>query len=317
MSEYISNKKIVEIHSSWSHRSVYMTSERTSYAYLVAENKLGNINWSKNLNEVTTLPDNAKLYFHKTSKFPRHKLELTSYKRKIKETTADYMVANYNKINQTGSRFNFEHAWETDDTIYVSYLTVDLNVFKTEYNVDLTNVPHYTNYRIYDVNFETLFYIECLLGKYSLPIITDKHLNDLVDAKLDRITIDEFNTLDELIKSRDKENINLALKLFAQFNLSADPTFSWLFLSINFRSFSGINSVLYTNLKKRFQPSAHLWYNAMLSKLTHNKPKDEQEKELITYLLRKWLLEQNYSINVWLEFKKLGYDLKVEDLLNE
>ena len=317
MSEYISNKKIVEIHSSWSRHSVYMTSERTSYAYLVAENKLGNIDWSKSLNEVTTLPDNAKLYFHKTSKFPRHKLELTSYKRKIKETTADYMIANYNKIKQTDSRFNFEHAWETDDTIYVSYLTVDLNVFKTEHNVDLTNVPHYTNYRIYDINFETLFYIECLLGKHSLPIITDKHLNDLVDAKLDRITVDEFDTLDELIRSRDKENINLALKLFAQFNLSADPTFSWMFLSTNYRSFSGINSVLYTNLKKRFQPATHLWYNVVISKLTHNKPKDEQEKELITYLLRKWLLKQNYSINMWLEFKKLGYDLKVEDLLNE
>ena len=42
-------------------------------------------------------------------------------------------------------------------------------------------------------------------------------------------------------------------------------------------------------------------------------PIDEHETELITYLLQDYLNVQNLSIKTFLEFKNLGYDLKIEN----
>ena len=320
MYEVLSGKKIIKITNHWRNNRTYSTNDywwKAANTVYMAKNKLKNANWAMEIPTVTTLPEGAKLVFHKTSNFPRHKLGLTSFKRKIKEKGADFIVGNFSKIRATDTD-TYENAYETDDTIYVSQLSmISLDILRVELGLDLSSATHYTNYELMTVTIENTFYIDYICGEHSLPVISDDDLNAIVDNKQERLSVTELSTIMEMVKSRDKENANLALKLFAQFNLSADPTFSWMFLSTNFRSFSGINSVLYTNLKKRFQPSAHLWYHAVLSKLTHNKPKDEQEKELITYLLRKWILKQNYSVNIWLEFKKLGYNLKVEDLLNE
>ena len=120
----------------------------------------------------------------------------------------------------------------------------------------------------------------------------------------------------ELIKSRDKENVNLALKLFAQFNLTADPLFSHLFLSIYARSFTGISSVLYTNLKKQFQPHTHCWYMYVLNQFKNKQPKDDHEKVLLTRLLKDYLVNERLSINTFMEFKNLGYELDLEDMYN-
>ena len=103
------------------------------------------------------------------------------------------------------------------------------------------------------------------------------------------------------------------MKLFAQFNLSADPTLSWLFLSVYSQNFVGINSVLYTNLKKQFDPQKRAWYWHILNAMTRKTPKDDHERELITYLLQDYLTVSNLSVKTFLEFKNLGYDLKLEN----
>lgn len=61
---------------------------------LFCKNNLKNVNKEKKIPTVQVIPDNAKLIFHSTSKFPRHKLAITNYQRKIKESLADYIVGN-------------------------------------------------------------------------------------------------------------------------------------------------------------------------------------------------------------------------------
>ena len=320
MYEQISNKRILRIDEAWSRNRKYQTG---NYWWIprgtkvFAENKMENLNWNNIVNTVTTLPDDAKLYFHKTSKFPRHKLELTSYKRKIKESAATHIVGNFNITTQTTLTTTYKNAWESEDTIFITYLdNIDYNVFNVETGVDLSTLTHYTNYKMLTLTPEDEFYIEFLCGKHTLPIILDKDFNNLVDNKLERLSVEEAKTLTELIKSRDKENVNLALKLFAQFNVTADSMFSYLFLSIHNRSFTGITSVLYTNLKKQFNPNRYVWYNSVLSFLKNNQPKDDHEKELITYLLKDYLIGERVSINTFMEFKNLGYELELEEMYN-
>lgn len=320
MYEQISKKRILRIDEAWVRNRKYRTG---NYWWIprgtsvFSEDKIENLNWNNTINTITQLPNNAKLYFHKTSKFPRHKLELTTYKRKIKESAADYVVANFTINAQATLTTTYKHAWESNDTIYITHLdNVDYNIFNVEFDVDLSTLTHYTDYKMLTLTPEDEFYIECLCGKHTLPIILDKNLNVLVDNNLERLTTDEVTTLIELIKSRDKENINLALKLFAQFNLTADPLFSHLFLSIHARSFAGISSVLYTNLKQQFQPHSHCWYMYVLNQLKNNQPKDDEEKVLITRLLKDYLVNERLSINTFMEFKNLGYELDMEEMYN-
>lgn len=321
MLEQISGKKVLKIDEAWVRNRTYRTTDywwAPSGTKVFAENKIENLNWNNTINTVTTLPEDAKLYFHKTSKFPRHKLELTSYKRKIKESAANYVVANFSINAQSTYTTTYKHAWELDDTILVTHIdNINYSIFNNEYNIDLSIWTHYADYKMLSLNAEDEFYIECLCGKHTLPIILDKDLNKLVDNKLERLTTDEVTTLMELIKSRDKENINLALKLFAQFNLTADPLFSHLFLSIHARSFVGISSVLYTNLKKQFQPHSHCWYMYVLNQLKNNQPKDDEEKALLTHLLKDYLVNERLSINTFMEFKNLGYELDMEEMYGQ
>ena len=138
-------------------------------------------------------------------------------------------------------------------------------------------------------------------------------MNKIIDGNQERLSVTELSTIVEMVKSRDKENVNLALKLFAQFNLSADLTFSWLFLSIFSRNFSGISSVLYTNLKNQFTPLRNGWYYHILEGLKKRTPMDDHETELINYLLKDYLVVQNLSVKTFMEFRNLGYDIELEN----
>lgn len=317
MHEFLSGKEIIKITDHWNPRVRSYTINdwwyrSTGLAY-VAKDKLDNANWTMQVPTVKTLPDNAKLVFHSTSKFPRHKLGLTTFKRKIKEKGADFIVGNFKSIPHT-SITSYTHAYETDTKLYVTQLTtIDFNVFRAECGVDLSTAKHYTNYEIIDAEKEHLFYLDYITGKHSLPIISDDDLNKIIDGNQERLSITELSTIVEMIKSRDRENVNLALKLFAQFNLSADPTFSWLFLSIFSRNFSGISSVLYTNLKNQFVPIKNSWYHHILYGLKQRAPMDDHETELISYLLKDYLVVQNLSVKTFMEFRNLGYDIELEN----
>lgn len=279
----------------------------------MAKNKIENANWDMEIPTVKILPEEAKLVFHKTSKFPRHKLGLTTFKRKIKEKGSDFIVGNFSKTRASDVD-TYANAYETEDVIYVTQLQMfSIDVFYVETGVDLSNAIHHVDYKLLSVTKENQFYIDYICGKHSLPVISDDDLNTIVDNKQERLSITELSTIVEMVKSRDKENANLALKLFAQFNLSADPTLSWLFLSIHSQYFTGISSVLYTNLKKQFAPQQRPWYWSILNVLIKKTPKDDHEKELITYLLQDYLNVQNLSVKTFLEFKNLGYDLKIEN----
>lgn len=316
MQEVLSEKRIIRINNHWSNNRTYSTNDywwKPVDSVYMAKNKIENANWDMQIPTVKTLPEEAKLVFHKTSNFPRHKLGLTTFKRKIKEKGADFIVGNFSKILASNTD-KYANAYETETTIYITQIPmISLDVFKVEMGIDLSSATHYTDYELMTVTKENQFYIDYICGKHSLPVISDDDLNAIVDNKQERLSITELSTIMEMVKSRDKENANLALKLFAQFNLSADPTLSWLFLSVYSQYFTGISSVLYTNLKKQFDPQKRAWYWSILNTMTKRIPNDNHERELITYLLQDYLTVSNLSVKTFLEFKNLGYDLKIEN----
>lgn len=316
MQEVLSGKRLVRITNHWSNNRTYSTNDywwKAVGTVYMAKNKIENANWNMEIPTVKTLPEEAKLVFHKTSNFPRHKLGLTTFKRKIKEKGSDFIVGNFSKVRASDID-TYANAYETENTIYVAQISMfNIDVFYAEIGIDLSNAIHYTNYELLSITKEQQFYIDYICGKHTLPVISDDDLNAIVDNKQERLSVTELSTIMEMVKSRDKENVNLALKLFAQFNLSADPTLSWLFLSIFSRSFAGISSVLYTNLKNQFKPLQRGYYWHIINVLQKKTPNDDHETELITHLLQDYLTVSNLSVKTFLEFKNLGYDLKLEN----
>lgn len=316
MQEVLSGKRIIRIGNHWSNNRTYSTNEhwwKASGTVYMAKNKIENANWDMEIPTIKILPEEAKLVFHKTSNFPRHKLGLTTFKRKIKEKGSDFIVGNFSKVRASDID-TYANAYETENTIYITQIQMlSIDVLYAEMGIDLSNAIHYTDYELLSITKENQFYIDYICGKHSLPVIFDDDLNAIVDNKQERLSITELSTIMEMVKSRDKENANLALKLFAQFNLSADPTLSWLFLSIYSQCFVGISSILYTNLKKQFNPQKRAWYWSILNTMTKRIPNDKHERELITYLLQDYLTVSNLSVKTFLEFKNLGYDLKLEN----
>ena len=102
MQEVLSGKRLVKISTHYNRNKTYLTTDywwRSCGGVYMAKDKIENPNWSMEIPTVKTLPEGAKLVFHKTSNFPRHKLGLTTFKRKIKEKGTDFIVGNFSKIN--------------------------------------------------------------------------------------------------------------------------------------------------------------------------------------------------------------------------
>lgn len=303
MREYFSNKPIFIITCGKNFDKIYsLTRFENEYDVKTAVNaaKLSNITAS--INEVTSIPDHAALYFHETSCFPRHKLEITSFKRKIKIEKADYLVGNFE--TSACKQVTFHHMWETDSCIYVSiYDCVYPEVLKMELDIDLSNISDQGTGCFKLINTkEDLFYTDLLTGKYNIPVISDKSLNNIVDNKCDNLTIEDVKSLISLVESSDLENRNLALKLFVQFNLNNLPAFAYTFLSVYNRKFSGINSVVYTNVKKRFKPMRYASTYELFNHLAKIETSIE-DKTFASIVLKQYPLH-TYYID---KFKNIGY----------
>ena len=174
MQEVLSGKRLVKINNHWNSNRAYSINEywwKPAGTADMAKNKIENANWDMQIPTVKTLPEEAKLVFHKTSAFPRHKLGLTTFKRKIKEKGADFIVGNFSKCSQSSTTV-YTNAYETEDTIYVTQLaSLNLVAFKIEYGVDLSSAIHYTDYELLNVTKENQFYLDYICGKHSLPVI--------------------------------------------------------------------------------------------------------------------------------------------------
>lgn len=200
-----------------------------------------------------------------------------------------------------------------DDEVTLEVLKQDAS-FKTA-----TFKETIDNYEILALNKEQILTLEYMQGLHTIPLISDEQLNKAVDSKTDKMTPDDLNSIIELIVSRDSENISLGIKLFTQFNLSAMPLFTRLFLTM----FNGIiantrasTSVVYKNLVTLYPPQ-YLSDN-IINRLFEALPvADDEEKALVTILLTRYVapsLEKYIDDrNKLLKYVGLKYEYKIVD----
>lgn len=142
------------------------------------------------------------------------------------------------------------------------------------------------NYAIVWFTKEQYLYYEYMQGLHTLPIISDEDMNKLIDAKNERITEDVLDSLIDLMTSRNDENIVLGVKLFTQFNLSATPCLTNMFLMMYNELIcrtSATSSVLYKNLIATYPPKFKSKYN--IDKILEIGFVDDEEKMLVSKIV--------------------------------
>lgn len=281
---------------------------------------LDGLDLNKTIPTVNEIPENAKIIFHSTSKFPRHKLEITTFKRKIKESLADYLIGNAQPL-QLQNKIRSTRAFIFDTAItYVHDEDITLDDIKT---IDIFKDAKFDkvieNYSLILLSKEQILTLEYLQGMHTIPLISDEQLNKAVDSKTDKMTEDDLNSIIELIQSKDVENINLATKLFTQFNLSAMPLFTRLFLTMFHETIrrSGANtSVVYKNLITLYPPTYCADYT-IVSLFKAIPTMESEEKVLVTNLMLRYVSPNVERVledhNKLLNLVGLKYEYKIVD----
>lgn len=199
-----------------------------SISYTDFRNKLKNT-------QKTELKDGSVLLFSKTSKFPRFKLEGTTFKRCIKIDKADCVVINCLDFTSYDHRYVLEGAenyyivQEALPTFYGS----NNKQYVQEYADDLYNFLKKRPYMFGEKVTPKLIYsdVSIAITKDSNVVynimtdkitstITDDALDKIVSGTLDDINEDAFNSIKEMFDSPDRSTVGLGLRLLAGYNIS-------------------------------------------------------------------------------------------------
>ena len=206
---------------------------------LFAYNK--NRDFIKNIQSriVSNIEENSKIYFYKQSKFPRFKLQETSYKRVIKQDKADYFeipkIPNYFYY---GVFYIFENdcaVFMVDTKIVDTYADGDLKIFleKLEAIENRSNFnpePTYVG-PIYKTKKSENYIFDFVEKFPNVKIILDSKMNEIVSKAFQPITENDVNTILPMLNSSDSETIGLGLKLLANTDIIATPYLAYTILN--------------------------------------------------------------------------------------
>lgn len=170
------------------------------------------------------LTPTSKLFFSKTSKVPRIKLQNTELQRCIKVDKADFVVI----PDDLNFKCDYTSAYEDDTTVYL---------IASYSNEGMFLKAHPTIQRIssgFVVLSKDAEETIKLMQNSNLTFIYDKEVNKMIDKNSSPITIDDLNSIKEMINNQtDSEIVGLGLKTLASLNISEFPLTVKTFLMLN------------------------------------------------------------------------------------
>lgn len=254
----------------------------------------------------TELKDGSVLLFSKTSKFPRFKLEGTTFKRCIKVDKADCVVINCLDFTSYDHRYVLEGAenyYVVQEALPTFYGSNDKQYVR-EYADDLYNFLKKRPYMFGEKVTPKLIYsdVSIAITKDSNVVynimtdkitstITDDALDKIVSSTLDDINEDAFNSIKEMFDSPDMSTVGLGLRLLAGYNISKASIAVQILLRYNYyklRDTNEWNSVAVKQLIK------HINFNmigySIRSLYTYFKyvPINDLDKKLCAELLKSY-----------------------------
>lgn len=178
----------------------------------------------KNALKIGKLTPTSKLFFSKTSKVPRIKLQNTELQRCIKVDKADLIVIPDN----LNFKCDYTSAYEDDTTVYLIASYSNEGMFlKAHPNIQRIS----GGFIVLSKDAEETIK---LMQDSNLTFIYDKEVNKMIDKNSSPITIDDLNSIKEMINSQtDSEIVGLGLKTLSSLNVSEFPLTVKTFLMLN------------------------------------------------------------------------------------
>ena len=177
---------------------------------------------------VKTINPDSKLFFDSGSGFPRFKLGLTSNKRCIKTTKADFIVTSGSTDKQQSYDSNVYVVIEANDSIYMveecefkGYFNNSVAVFSnavSKYEVLKDPKVIYTGL-LYGYDKDAVYLGKYSDGTYTLPYITDNDLDKIVNNMCPEPTYDEILSIVDMLNSEDAATSQLGVKMLEGYNI--------------------------------------------------------------------------------------------------
>lgn len=252
----------------------------------------------KKVETVDSIPSKSKLCFHPTSKFPRYKLEITDFERKVKQDKADYIVISTDIKYAKG--FDYM-VYESDTEIVLLY----------DYHEEIRGYNYWQN-GYYLINDSTYSLIAEIENGFTKPLISDCTLNKICDSNLPDLTVSDVKQIYSMIQSKEIDTRELGLKLLSGFNISKYPFTSKCLIGLtiltgikrNVAIKNLLDSVIPTHIPTSYSLTSAFYLNSLVTDNYDNSYSDEDVnlgKYLINYhikvkdLARNFYYMSNYS----------------------
>ncbi len=291
--------------------------------------------------KITT--DNGNIYFSKQSEYPRFKIKNTKYTRVLSPENADYYVYNNDGGNLYSSNPEV-YVIQTDycyfvltDEVFTKLGTKNLktiiedsnnhyNYFGRRYPLPISGKLLYKG-KIILSNTKTCSFIKDVMeGKVS-KLISDKAFDSYVCKQLNTVSIEDLETVVELLNSYDESTRDLGWKTLQGFNVSEIPNVFRCLIYLYSNKMSGnilksagmqatINSL---DINERYIRNRSYIYIESLGRLMADWKYNDKERGLIRFVLKK-SIEKSISdklISIQSTYSNLGlkvdYDISFND----
>ena len=252
----------------------------------------------------TELKDGSVLYFSKTSRFPRFKLNNTTFKRCIKRSKADCVVIGNFDAKQWDHRCILEGSknyyvvqltlpsyWAPQNTNLVSEYANDWYAFLKkrpyifEENVCPTKI--YEDVLLTSTKDPEIF---CAIMNKEIPAtIIDSDLDKIVSKSCDVPSEEDFKSIINMLESPDLEANGLGLRLLANYDITDVYSATKLILALNWNKLKETKewgSVSVKQLVSKFTFYTTGKTNSAIATYLRINPTSELDTKLCTILLK-------------------------------
>lgn len=179
-------------------------------------------------NFVTTIPQDATLYFNKNVTFPRAKLKLANMKRVLKPETADVIVLeesaevvrtmySYLIFTDTVYIYAINDQWFNEDFSNNFEELINNKNLGLSFHGPITILFHGKPQIIYDKADTIKNFIN---NEYNKPFILTTDLDRIINQNLPDLNLNAMNAIYEMLSSTDQTIVNLGATMASTFNVN-------------------------------------------------------------------------------------------------
>ena len=186
---------------------------------------------------VKTLPDKSRLYFDGTSKYPRYKLQYSTFKRCLKVEKADCVIFNREKLShlayRNDNRYNgqpYAIVKDVDDKFYIVRISIiGTYTGKNQDVIDALVKDHVVGKKAQVIYTGTILRTEGSVEKdlvYNVlegiypKLLSDVDLDGMVNTNCEKLDEETVLSIQDMLRSVDSSVVEMGLKLLTNYDVN-------------------------------------------------------------------------------------------------